>query len=179
MIDTMILLRLLMIYNLPYDVLIKIIIEWDICYKEPLEKVMASCFSQICVPILLENGGTRWERRTDFNHRKESVKYLNWASDEFYYMFAPYGKLLKNTKINWIFKKLRTRKLHPARFYSKMVDGGNVKCYFNNFQNKRNIHDYCTNNLDIKYMEDLKDKFSTMKVIDYQGIIYRKMWLSC
>ena len=68
MINTHLLVKLLLQYNVPYDLILKIIIQWDICFRKPLETIMNNCFSEIHNPILLVNGGTRWDYRTDFYH---------------------------------------------------------------------------------------------------------------
>ena len=69
MLNILVLLRILEYYGVEVDIIKKIIIEWDkICIK-PQENFLKTCLSEICNPILLTNGGTRWDYRTDFYHR--------------------------------------------------------------------------------------------------------------
>lgn len=77
MLNILVLLRILEYYGVEVDIIKKIIIEWDkICIK-PQENFLKTCLSEICNPILLTNGGTRWDYRTDFYHREKKKKRSN------------------------------------------------------------------------------------------------------
>lgn len=104
MLSTIVLLRILLSYDIEADIIRKIIIEWDkICIK-PYKKALNNCFTNICDPVLLDNGGTRWERHADFYHRGWQQKKANgkyrWKKKRWEWWdgnpskWAPYYKLL-------------------------------------------------------------------------------------
>ena len=104
MLNILVLLRILLSYNIEIDIIKKIIVEWDKKCKIPYENAMNACFTHICDPILLDNGGTRWERHTDFFHRGWQQKKANgkyrWKKKKWKWWhqnpseWAPYYKLL-------------------------------------------------------------------------------------
>jgi len=104
MLNILVLLRILLSYDIEADIIKKIIIEWDKKCMIPYENAMNACFTHICDPILLDNGGTRWERHTDFYHRGWQQKKANgkyrWKKKKWQWWhqnpseWAPYYKLL-------------------------------------------------------------------------------------
>lgn len=138
MINTNLLLNVLISYGLTVDIIRKIIIEWDICCKKPIEKVMNRCFSQMFNPILLDNGGTRWDYRTDFYHRHFKKKKLvngksRWKKRKWKWwhenpsIYTPYYNLLpkeERIKTNYI------QYIYPLMIRSDMDEYGNVKCSY-------------------------------------------------
>jgi hypothetical protein len=160
MINTILLLNILISYDLTVDIIRKVIIEWDICCKKPLEKIMNRCFSEMFNPTLLENGGTRWDHRTDFYHKgwkqkKRNGKY-RWKKKRWEWWhenpsrWAPYYGLLPE-KENY--ESIFMKSINYPRISRKMDELGNVKCMFSTFS----------------YERDLAMRFITNKCMDGTG----------
>jgi len=141
MLNTLTLLNIILSFGLSYDIILKIIIEWDICIRKPLMHIMDRCFSEICNPTLLENGGTRWDYRTDFYHRGWKQKKRNgkfrWKKKRWEpghgnpSIFTSYYKFHPKTrgKNNYIFKSNLCYTEHISYYYPLVMEEPYYNCY--------------------------------------------------
>ena len=128
--------NILNIYGLNIDIIRKILIEWKVWVEN--KNIMNRCFSQMFNPILLDNGGTRWDYRSDFYHRhfkkkKRANGKSGWKKRKWKWWhenpsrYAPYYNLLpkeERKKTNYI------QYIYPLMIRSEMDEYGNVKCSY-------------------------------------------------
>lgn len=138
MLNIFVLLRILEYYGIETDITKKIIIEWGKICIAPVETNFKKCLSEIYNPILLNNGGTRWDYRTDFYHKIKKQKKNNgkyrWKKNNWEYWhqnpskWAPYYKLHPDVEPYNLQYVITSNPL--IKYYSKKDEDGNVKCSF-------------------------------------------------
>ena len=147
---------------------------------------MNRCFSEMFNPILLENGGTRWDYRTDFYHRYFKQKKRNgkfrwkknkwewWHEDQSNY--APYYALLPEKNSSSSFSRYYLKYLDcglyeyidhyycytkTIRLISEIDRFGNIKCKCKiHYYSDKDIHSQC-----IKFIDNKLSKYFDTSLI--------------